>query len=194
MAQKSQKYVPPPRLVCIELNPGPGRGHQWSEEQKWSIITLWKHEGKSLHAIATELGVDRRNVKKLIEKYKETGTVERRSGQGRKRKLTRKIVGQMRRKAKQGKSAPQLARRYNQKHEEEGQTISEWTVRTELKGTGLKYLVVEEKEELTPKQISDRLAYAKKRVKFDWRPVLFTDEKTFPVGTQQLQRDLISCF
>jgi DNA-binding MarR family transcriptional regulator len=79
-----------PRLVCVELNPGPGRGQQWGEEQKWSIIALWKHGGKSLHAIAREFGVDRRNVKRLIETYNKKGTIDREPGQGRKGKLTRK--------------------------------------------------------------------------------------------------------
>lgn len=182
MGQKSQKFVPAPRLVCIELNPGPGRGHQWSEEQKWRIITLWKYQGRSLHAIAEELEVDRRNVKRLIEKYKKTGKVERRSGQGRKRKLTRKDVGQMRKQAKRGKSAPDIARNYNRKHKQEEKTISKNTVKRELKQSGLKYLVREEVEELTSTQIASRLAYAKRKRQFDWTPVLFTDEKTFLLG------------
>jgi transposase len=130
----------------------------------------------------------------LIEKYKKKGTVDREPGQGRKRKLTRKERQEMRKKAKKGKCVPELTRKYNQFHEEEGKSISEPTVRRGLKSTGLKYLVVEEREEFTPKQITTRLAYSKKRLHFNWRPVLFTDEKTFPVGTQQLQRDLISCF
>jgi transposase len=130
-------------------------------------------------------------VKRLIEKYKKKGTVDREPGQGRKRKLTRKERQEMRKKAKKGKCVPEITRKYNQFHEEEGKSISEPTVRRGLKSTGSRG---EEREELTPKQITTRLAYAKKRLHFDWRPVLFTDEKTFPVGTQQLQQDLISCF
>lgn len=194
MAQNSPKLIPAPRLICVELNPGPGRGHEWSEERRWEIITKWNQEGKSIHAIAKELGIDRRNVKRLIEKYKETGSVERRSGQGRKRKLTRKVVRQMKQKAKRGKKATEITRDYNVTHENEGKTVGVHTVRRELKREGLKYLVNQEREELSPDHIAKRLAYSRKMLQYDWSQVLFTDEKTFPLGVQPLKASLISLF
>ena len=109
-------------------------------------------------------------MKRLIAKYKKKGTVDRESGQGRKRKLTRKKIQEMRKKAKKGKCVPELMRKYNQFHEEEGKSISEPTVRRGLKSTGLKYFGV---EELTAKQITDRLAYASKRLHFDWPRTIY---------------------
>lgn len=145
---------------------------------------MWKYEGKSKHAIAKELKVGRHNVIKLIEKYQKTGTVERQPGQGRKRKLSARIAEQMAKKARHGASAEEIARDYNKKQQEEGKKVSSTIVRKTLKAAGLRYLVREEKQELTTAQKTRRLAYAKKRRKFNWRPVLFTDEKTFLLGIQ----------
>src|SRR5688572_4918045 len=38
MDKKSQQVVPAPPLVGVELNPGPGRGHQLSEDERWRVI------------------------------------------------------------------------------------------------------------------------------------------------------------
>src|SRR5215475_5744187 len=82
------KIVPPPRLIGIHPNPGPTRRHELTDEEKWKIVIRWKDDKKSLHAIAKEMGVSRSVVQRLVQKYKQTHSVERRSGQGRKRKLT----------------------------------------------------------------------------------------------------------
>ena len=52
-----------------------------------------------------------------------------------------------------------------------------------MKEAGLKYLVIQERDQLTPAQIQKRLAYASTRSNFNWEPVLFTDEKTFCLGS-----------
>ena len=72
--QKFIKTVPAPRLVGVHPNPGPGGGPEWTEEEKWRIIVMWKYEHKSPRTIAKELHHDRRNIRNLIEKYQETGT------------------------------------------------------------------------------------------------------------------------
>src|SRR5690348_3634053 len=92
----------PPSLASSASSPilGQAGGHEWTEEQRWRVIILWKYEGKSIHSIARELKIDRSNVKRLIEKYQNTRTVERQQGQGRKRKLPRKVARQLKKKAK----------------------------------------------------------------------------------------------
>ena len=44
---------------------------------------MWKFEHWSIHKIAKKLGYDRKNVRKLIQKYQDTGSVDRGAGQGR---------------------------------------------------------------------------------------------------------------
>jgi hypothetical protein len=43
--------------------------------------------------------------------------------------------------------------------------------------------VVEEEEKLTPEQKKNRVLFAKKRAGFDWKSALFTDEKTWQLGS-----------
>lgn len=188
MNRISHKFVPAPRLVCIEVNPGPGRGHEWSEETKWRIITLWKYERKSFHSIAKALNVDRSNVRRLIKKYEETMSTKRKSGQGRKRKLTASEERKIKRRALAGKKAKEITADYNAKHQNDGKCetpLSEITVRRSLERSGLRYLTVKPQEELTRDQMEKRLAYAKAKRSFDWKMVLFTDEKTFVVGASE---------
>lgn len=190
MAKKSPKFVPAPLLVGVEPNPGPGHGSNWNEEERWRAILKWKDEKKGTRTIAKELGISRRGVRNLIQKYQETGTVHDRPRSGRKRKLSTPEVKKLIARAKSGKSAPAIAReisdskeRKTKKTKSTTETVSETTIRRRLKESGLKYLVIQERDELTPSQIQKRLAYATARKHFDWRPVLFTDEKTFWLGS-----------
>ena len=72
MAKKSGKFVPAP-LVGVELNPGPGHGSKWNEEQRWQTILKWKDEKKGTRRIANELGVSRSRVQDLIHNLKKLG-------------------------------------------------------------------------------------------------------------------------
>ena len=85
-------------------------------------------------------------------------------------------------KAKSGKAAPEIARDISKMKKKTSQ-VSARTVERRLKEQGLRYLVIQEREELTPDQIQKRLAYAKARKTFDWKPVLFSDEKSFWLGS-----------
>jgi hypothetical protein len=126
----------------------------------------------------------------LIHKYEETGTVHDRPRSGRKRKLSAAEVKKTIKKAKGGQSAPAIARDINETKQRKtkntkpkAKTVSERTIQRRLNESGLKYLVIQEQDELTPSQIQKRLAYAKARKHFDWRSVLFTDEKSFWLGS-----------
>ena len=78
-----------------------------------------------MYAIAKEVGVSRSIVQRMVQKYKQTHSVERRSGQGRKRKLTSATERNM---VKKAKSAPAIMRSYNQNKESKTDTVSERTV------------------------------------------------------------------
>ena len=181
-------FVPAPTLIGIHPNPGPTRGQEWTEEEKYRVIVRWKYDRKSIHAIAKEMNSDRTTVRRLIQKYEETGSVKRRSGQGRKRKLTKTDERKMRKKALTGQKATEIARDYNRKQESKGDShssVSARTVRRTLKTTGLAYLAVTPRQALTQAQIAARLAYARGRLDDDWTPVLFVDEKTFVIGASE---------
>jgi len=179
------KIVPAPRLIGIHPNPGPAGRRELTDEEKWKIVIRWKDDKKCMHAIAKELNVSRRVVQRLVQKYQQTHSVERRSGQGRKRKLNSATQRNMVKKAKSGKCAPAIMRSYNLNKESKTETISERTVHRALRSKGLKYMSVTQRETLTSTQIRNRLAYACERLNFNWKIVLFTDEKTFPLGAAE---------
>ena len=74
------------------------------------------------------------------------------------------------RRAKSRRSAPAIAREtYESKQRKPRntktttETVSEISIRRRLKESGLKYLVIQEQDELTPSQIQKRLTYSKAR-------------------------------
>ena len=81
------KDVPPPLLVCVELNPGPTP--KLTESKRQNIICFVEEAKKSITETAKHFGVDESTVKRLKRKYKKTGSVKNLPGQGRKRKLSK---------------------------------------------------------------------------------------------------------
>ena len=63
-----------------------------------------------------------------------------------------------------------------------GSRISTDTIRRTIK-TKLSFLVVQEEEKLTPKQKKQRVLFATNRADYDWKFALFTDEKTWQLGS-----------
>lgn len=184
-------FTPAPRLVCIEENPGPGRPRkqrlkqgQHSDDVSKGMVVGMHLAGASIHKISNELRIDRRSVRKTVHKYEDTGKVGSAHRGGRKRKIEEKERKQMATRAKKGKSAHQLADEYEQKT---GDSIDQATIRRILKGEGLAYMKKRRKERLTKLHKQKRLSYAKEMLenKYEWKYVLFTDEKTFYLGTEE---------
>jgi transposase len=176
MKVKKVKEVPAPRLVCIELNPGPA---PLSKEIRRKIIWYKEDAGLSLHEIERKLGVKRENIRAILKKHHETGTVSNRPGQGRKRKLDKQQEKNIVKKAKGGKDAPQIAREMSEKLQE---PISDDTIQRAIKRSGCKYLVVEEQEDLNENQIERRLNFAMAYQRKDFSYGLFADEKKWQIG------------
>ena len=139
------KVVPPPLLVCVELNPGPPK---MTDEKRSEVIGYLK-AGKNAAEAAQEFHVDKSSVKRLKRKFRETGKVATRKGQGRKRKLSTKQKKSIIKKAKRGKKVPQITREVSRSIKE---PVSTETIRRTIKESKLQYLVVEEEDELTQKQ------------------------------------------
>jgi len=170
-------FVPAPRLVGIEPNPGPGNvGNRIPEEQRWRVVFKKKDSKLSPPQIARELKMNKNTVENILDKYEKTGTVHDRPKSGRKRKLSTKEVGQAVKKAKKGKTAPQIARDFKNK-------VTPRTIRRRLREAGLFYGKVIKEEKLSPAHKKNRLQYSKDMKCFNWKRVLFSDEKTFELGS-----------
>jgi transposase len=172
---KNTFMIPAPRLVGVELNPGPAL----SDDQRKEILTLHNKAGFGSRRIAETLKIGRRTVQRVLKKYQENETVKNLPGQGRKRKTTREMTKKIKAKAKRRKSAPQIARDLSQ---EVPGGISETTVRRRLKEMGGQYLVIKKLEELSPDQEQRRLQFARARKDHTWRYELFVDEKSWEIG------------
>jgi hypothetical protein len=106
-----KKWVPAPRLVGIELNPGPPR---LPTEDRWAIVRLAKNQKKKKppklnYSETREVGCSRDAVKNVLNRYEATGSVEDLPGRGRKRKFSEKETKKIIKKSKKGKFAPEIA-------------------------------------------------------------------------------------
>lgn len=163
-------------MVGIETNPGPGDvGNRVSEEKRWTIIFMHKRMKNTPYKIAQSLKMNEQTVHNIIEKYKETGTVHDLPKSGRKRKLSNKQVQQAVRKAKEGKTSPQIARECETE-------VSPRTIRRRLREAGLFYGRVLKVEKLTKRHKELRVQYSEDMKDYKWKRVFFSDEKTFQLG------------
>jgi len=128
------------------------------------------------------MGIDHRTAARILATYDETGDVEEKSGRGRKRKIGKKDEYNMVKRAKKGKPATELARAYGVKH---GGSVHVDTIRRILHRHGFFYLTVQKIEALSEDAKADRLAYALKMSNYNWNKVIFSDEKTFQLGSGQ---------
>ena len=117
-SSKKPKFVPPPLLIGIELNPGPRVTHELSEKQRWRIVFLSEENGLNPTEIAKKVGCTRHTVYNVLEKEKKTGKVKNYPKSGRKRKLTAKEEKKIVKKA-QKVGATQAARQFLQKKSKE---------------------------------------------------------------------------
>jgi transposase len=177
--EKRNLFAPAPLLVGIELNPGP----QLTKDKRQKIIWYKQDAGLSIPQICAKLDIKSPNtVRKWLRRNKQNLSLNNLRGQGRKRKLTSRQESQLVKKAKKGADAPELSRQLSKKVEG---GVTARTVRRVLRRRGLKYLVIEKREAITPAQAAKRLKFAQDRKDYDWKYAVFTDEKTFHVGTSK---------
>jgi hypothetical protein len=123
-----------------------------------------------------KVGCTRKTAKSVFQKYKETNAVEDLPGRGRKRKLSKAEVKEIVKKVKKRKYAPEIARELKKK-------VSVQTVRNIIKESGKKWLRIKKKEKLSEAHKQKRVEYAKRMDGYNFNRVLFSDEKTFFLGT-----------
>jgi transposase len=168
-----------PPLVGVEPNPGPRESRRLSEEERWLVIFLSTEEHRSPTAIARRLQISRPTVYNVLDKYHETGTTKDRAGRGRKRKISAADEKKIIKKAKKGQDATEIARDYER---ETKIKVDRTTIGRIIKDHKLKWLTIEQVEELSEENKAKRLAYARAMMQHNWFRVLFSDEKTFYLG------------
>jgi transposase len=124
--------------------------------------------------------VARRTVDDTLKRYYDTGSVKERSGRGRKRKIPEEDETKIVKMAKKGVPATDLARAYT---EETGTNVCLNTIRKTLHKHNLRWLVNQEKEEISEDNKVRREEYANDQMHRNWRRVLFSDEKSFWLGS-----------
>lgn len=160
----------------IELNPGPRNGKHLSDYKKWQIVIEGKKKHSNHSQIARKVKTTRKTVRTVLQKYQETGLVEDRPRSGRKRKFTQKEAKEMVKKAKKGRFATQIARESKKKPH-----VS--TVRKYLKKGGIKWLKKKKIQHLSEHHKTKRVEYSHRMKSYNWNKVLFSDEKTFYLGS-----------
>lgn len=141
--------------------------------------------GRSYKDVADLFGKSKATIHYCVQRWRETGEVERRRGQGRKRSTTalddRFIRMQTLRNRRQ--TAVQSS---NQLEEVRETRVSERTVRRRLNEAGLKARRTKKAPQLQRRHRVARLAFARQYENWNedqWRNVLFTDESRFCVNS-----------
>lgn len=146
-------------------------------EKAAQVIALIEN-GLSQRAVAVQLDMTRAAVRRVFQRYEETGSFHRRPGTGRKRFTTarddRFIVSTILRN--RHLNAVQVQQ---QLREVRGVVISQWTVRRRLKENNLTSRVPAIGQKLTPAHRQARLRFARDHLNWtleQWGSVLFSDE------------------
>lgn len=150
----------------------------WSPKKRATAVTLQK-EGYSYREIAAKIGqgVSPAGVLKLCRRFDETGTIQNKSGRGRKMATTPQTDRRIVRLALKNRKS--CAVDINMSLADTGVTVSHRTVRRRLVKAGLRARIPRKKPFLNTAQRLKRLKWAKQHVIWtseQWSRVLWSDE------------------
>ena len=109
-----QQFVPAPRLVGVEPNPGPPKSKRLSEEERWRVVHYSTLEHLSIRRIAQKMQISKTTVAQLLKKFQQTGLVSDLARTGRKRKISEQEENRIVKKAKKEKPASEIAQELSQ--------------------------------------------------------------------------------
>lgn len=135
-------------------------------------------QGESQRAVANRIGVSRRAIRNVWERFQETGSVARRPGSGRIRATTRQEDRYIRITARRERTVTARALQ-TQLRQSTGTQVSDQTIRNRLHEDGQRSRVRAIRPKLTAAHRAARLRYAREHSNWtmdNWRSVLFTDE------------------
>lgn len=152
--------------------------HYWSPKKRATALTL-RNEGYSYREIAKNIGqgVTAAGIFKLCKRFSETGNIQNRAGQGRKKVTTPQTDRRLVRLALQNRRS--TSAEINQSLANAGVTVSNRTVRRRLVDAGLKARIPRKKPFLNAIQRQKRLQWAKDHRDWtneQWSKVLWSDE------------------
>lgn len=150
----------------------------WSPKKRATAVTL-QTEGYSYREIAAKIGqgVSPAGVLKLCRRFDETGTIQNKSGTGRKMATTPQTDRRIVRLALKNRKS--CAVDINMSLADTGVTVSDRTVRRRLVKAGLRARIPRKKPFLNTAQRLKRLKWAKQHVIWtseQWSRVLWSDE------------------
>ena len=146
---------------CSSVNRTPSQPHS-HRQATWSSPTYSLRYSEQISRDQDESGTDQDQ-----EEKKKNSTEDE-----------KKIV----KKAKQGKDAIEIAREYER---ETKIKVDRTTIGRLIHDHKLKWLIRQQVQELTAANKAKRLAYARAMSKYNWKRVLFSDEKTFYLGAMK---------
>lgn len=152
------------------------RRHMDVETATRAVVLL--QEGESQRAVAIRLGVSRRAIRNVWERFQETGSVARRRGSGRTRATTAQEDRYIQLTARRDRTvtARTLQTRLRQST---GTRVSDQTIRNRLHEDGQRSRMRVIRLKLTRAHRAARLRFAREHLNWtmdNWRTVLFSDE------------------
>lgn len=148
-----------------------------SIEKRKKVISLHQ-EHLTFGKIGKQLKIPKGTVQRIVEKWRTTGSVANRQGQGRKRSTTPREDAAIVRKVTINPrlSAPKIAKDVQI---DLGINVHPQTIRRRLKSAGLSGEIAKRKPWISEKNRKKRLAWARDKVEWsvaDWKKILFSDE------------------
>ena len=151
-------------------------------------------DGRNYEYVARVLHTHRSTIKRVVERFRQTGQNKRKAGSGRKRKTTALDDRYIRNNALRDRHLTAVQTR-NRLPEVRGKDVNVFTVRQRLHEVGLKSCRPATGPKLLPRHRVARLQFSREHLRWNlgqWSNVLFTDESRFclnsPDGRERVWR------
>ena len=153
-------------------------------EVRQMIVESYR-SNKNISELARIFGIPRRTIGSVIKKFQQFGSVENRSGRGRKRLFTDRDTNQLSRVVKQNRRRP-LQDITTIINEGKDHSFCTKTVQRKLKDLGYKRRVAKKQVVVREVNKKKRVAWAKERkdwsVDAQWKKWIFSDESQIVIG------------
>lgn len=150
------------------------------------LVVKCHQEGKSQYQVAEIFDIPRATVQSILKKFKQHGSVENRSGRGRKRLFTQRDENKLSRIVKENRrrSLQDITTIIN---EDKDHRFCTKTIQRKLSGLGYKRRVIKKKVVVRDTNKKKRVSWCKERrqwtVEDEWKKWIFSDESQVVVAS-----------